>query len=488
MPNTGNQHTRRILLMPQLNYKTKPLAHQAAAVERFYDQPYGAFLCEMGTGKTKMVLDILGNSTADGIVVLAPNGLHLNWDAIEIGKHFPRENFAKYCWRGKPTTQKAKREMLYFYEAEADVKFFLMNIEAIRSKSGAKFLEDFIKSCRSVEIVVDESTCIKNPKAAQTKSAIKLGRLCDRRWILNGTPITQGPLDLWSQFNFLSTDALPSYKTFTGFKAMFAIEEIVVLQNRSFRKIAGYQNLERLKKDIAHCSLRLLKEDCMDLPEKTFQQHVVELTPEQKKVYSEIKDLCLSQLESGTIVSTTIALAKLTKLHQVLCGFVIDDDGNAIDIPNNRLAALGQIAESAQPLVIFCAYRHSVEQAAAFLREKYGQESVVEYHGDIDSHGREEAVRRFQDGSAKFFIGTSAAAKGITLHKAHTMVYYANTYSLEARLQSQDRIHRYGQNNACTYIDLVVPESLDQVILDRLYAKKDLADTVLTDLNKLFEL
>jgi SNF2 family DNA or RNA helicase len=108
----------------------------------------------------------------------------------------------------------------------------------------------------------------------------------------------------------------------------------------------------------------------------------------------------------------------------------------------------------------------------------------VEYHGGTSTQDRQDAVRKFQNGEANFFLGTSAAAKGLTLHRAHTMVYYANTYSLEARLQSQDRIHRHGQKNECTYIDLVVPESLDQMIIDRLTQKKDLADMVLTDLQK----
>jgi len=457
--------------------------HQREGAERFEKEEYGALFWEMGSGKTKTILDIVGNGNCDGIMVLAPNGLHLNWDAIEVEKHLPCSSYAVYCWRGKPTTNKAKVELLEFYESKAEKKIWLMNVEAIRNKSGLGYAMEFMANHLQVELIIDESTCIKNHKAAQSKAAMVLGKVARRRWILNGTPITQGPLDLWSQCLFLSKGCLP-YSTWTGFKSMFAIEEVMMMQNRAFKKIIGYQNLERLKEDIKPFSSRVLKEDCMDLPDKTFMQRAVELTAEQRKVYSEVKDLCLSELEDGTIVSVTIALAKIVKLHQVLCGFVVNDGGETVDIPNNRLSAVLTIAESVKPLVIFCAYRHNVDQVARVLRETYGEDSVVEYRGGTSPHDRQEAVRKFQSGEADFFIGTSAAAKGLTLHRAHTMIYYANTYSLETRLQSQDRIHRHGQKNACTYIDLVVPDSLDQMIIDRLTSKKDLADMVLTDLQK----
>jgi SNF2 family DNA or RNA helicase len=466
-----------------MDYKTEPMAHQREGAERFHQEEYGALFWEMGSGKTKTILDVVGNGPCDGIMVLAPNGLHLNWDAIEVEKHLPCNDYVIYCWRGKPTTQKAKRELLAFNESTAEKKIWLMNVEAIRNKSGLGYAVDFMKSREHTELIIDESTCIKNHKAAQSKAAMILGKMATRRWILNGTPITQGPLDLWSQCQFLSKGCLP-YSTWTGFKNMFAIEEIRTMQNRMFKQIIGYQNLERLKEDIKPFSSRILKEDCMDLPEKTFMQRAVELTAEQRKIYSEVKDLCLSELDNGSIVSVTIALAKIVKLHQILCGFVIDDGGTTTDIPNNRLAAVAQIAETTKPLVIFCAYRRNIDQVADMLRKEYGDSSVVEYHGGTNTQDRQDAVRKFQNGEADFFLGTSAAAKGLTLHRAHTMVYYANTYSLEARLQSQDRIHRHGQKNECTYIDLVVPDSLDQMIIDRLTQKKDLADMVLTDLQK----
>lgn len=467
-----------------------PFKHQQQAFDRFHDQPYGALFCEMGTGKTKIILDIIQNSDQKNILVIAPNGLHNNWDRIEIPAHLHKNcPYEVYCWKGTPTTKKARKELEAFLSPSDDPKFrfFLINTEALRSKKTFEWVEAFLKESRGSHMVIDESTCIKNPKAQQTKACLKLAKLTDRRWILNGTPITQGPLDVFAQSHFLSPTALP-YRTYTAFKNTFAEETVINLQNRSFRKITGYRNLPMLTAQLAPFSLKLDKKDCLDLPEKTFVQRTVELTKEQERIYRDMRDLCLTQMEDGEIVSATMALTKLIKLHQILTGFVLDDEKTPHNIPNHRTDALLSITEQSGPTVIFCAYKQNVVQVKEALEEKYGQGSVVTYYGDTPKADRLEAVDRFQTGYADYFVGTSAAAKGITLHRASTMVYYSNSYSLETRLQSQDRIHRIGQQNKCTYIDLIAPQSLDEMIIKALLQKKDLADTVLDDLKELLSL
>lgn len=462
-------------------YKTTPLQHQESALGRFVGQPYGALFCEMGTGKTKIMLDILGNNDSEDIIVAAPNGLHFNWGAIEIPKHFPKNNYECYVWKGKPTSKVRKQNLERFLISDKRHRFLLINIEALRTKNGYQVAEKFLNTNRNKQFIIDESTCIKNPKAQQTRCALKLAMMCHKRWILNGTPITQGPLDLFSQCKFLARDSIP-YSTYTAFKHAFAVETTMTMGHRSFNKIIGYQNLDELTKIIEPFSLRLEKKDCLDLPDKTFSTMAVELETEQEQAYERMKNDCIVEFESGNIVTATMALTKLVKLHQILTGFVMTDDGQAVSLKNNRIKAMLQIAETSQPLVIFCAYKQNVIQVQEALVNKYGEDSVVVYSGDTVSTSRTEAVRKFQDGEANFFIGTSAAAKGLTLHRSSTMVYYSNNYSLETRLQSQDRIHRIGQNKKCTYIDLVVPKSLDESILKRLLQKKELSNEVLDNL------
>lgn len=463
-------------------YKTKPFLHQKNAVERFVDKEYGALFCEMGTGKTKIILDVIQNAgLINDVVVIAPNGLHHNWATNEIPRHFSKD-VDVFCWSGPIKSKKKKLEFNGFLNKDTKTRMLLINIEALRTSAGYETTDKFLNSSiRTKHIIIDESTCIKNPKAIQTKKVLKLAEKANCRWILNGTPITQGPLDLFSQCRFLSKDALP-FTTYTAFKHKFAIETTMSMGQRSFKKIIGYQNVEELTKLLEPFSLRLEKKDCLDLPDKVFSTISVELEPEQEQMYQRMKNDCIIELESGNIVTATMALTQLIKLHQILTGFVVTDDGETISLKNNRVRMLLQIAETSGPLVIFCAYKQNVKQLAEALSLKYGQDSVVVYSGDTPSNKRSEAVERFQSGNAQFFIGTSAAAKGLTLHRASTMVYYSNNYSLETRLQSQDRIHRIGQSNKCTYIDLVVNNSLDEIILKRLMQKKELSSMVLDDL------
>jgi SNF2 family DNA or RNA helicase len=466
--------------------KTKPFAHQMDALNRFLTEPYGALFCEMGTGKTKISLDIMANGPEDGALVAAPNGLHLNWMYSELPTHWPDEmDTAVYCWKGTPTTKKAKLLLADFMDSEARFKFFLINVEALRTKSGFDPAKAFLKSRRSLHMVIDESTCIKNPKAAQTKACFKLGALATRRWLLNGTPITQGPLDLFAQCKFLSPTALP-YASYTAFKSKFAVEVSQTFGNRQFNKIVGYRHLEQLSAEVSPFSLRLTKEECLDLPDKVFKTRVIEATPEQSKAYAEMKDLCLTELREGAQVSVTNALTKIIKLHQILTGFVVDDEGTEHMIPNNRIPALVQDAEAAGSMVIFCAYVNNVKAVAAALEEKFPNR-VVTYYGDTKPDARTAAVKAFQAGEVDFFVASSAAAKGITLHRTSELTYFSNPRSLETRLQSQDRIHRIGQDKKCTYTDLVIPNSLDEIIINNLKAKKDIADLVLDEIIDIIE-
>ena len=458
-------------------YKTKPLKHQKQATERFVNEKYGALFCEMGTGKSKIILDIIQNSKAPvAVLVVAPNGLHHNWARNEIPKHLDKADV--YCWNGSPTSKKRKQELNAFYNKESYNKFFLINIEALRTKSGFDFAQAFLAGTGASQrhMIVDESTCIKNPKAQQTKAVMRLAKQTERRWILNGTPITQGPLDLYSQCKFLDANSIPE-KTMTTFKHAYAIERTMTMGNRSFNKVVGYQNLDQLTKNIEPFSLRLEKKDCLDLPEKTFTPVYVELTAEQERVYQSIKNDSIAMLQ-GELVTTTMALTRIIKLHQILTGFVITDDDKTVNLRNNRITILQQLAETTTPLVVFCAYKHNVVQIKKALKDY----KVVSYTGDDSTAQKNDSVRAFQDGEADIFVGTSAAAKGLTLTRASTMVYYSNNYSLENRLQSQDRIHRIGQDNKCTYIDLVVPNSIDETILKRLEQKKELSNEVLDDL------
>lgn len=478
-------------------YKTQPYKHQQLAVERFYQSPYGALFLEQGLGKSKITLDLVTNGKTSSVLILAPNGLHANWFYKEIPQHFGLPIDARahrntsgeadmaYCWKGPPTGRLGK-EMLadFIRRPSSGTKFLLMNIEAIRTKNGFEPAAQFLKQNPDTMIVIDESTCIKNPKAQVTKAALKLGGMADRRFILTGTPMTQGPLDLFSQCKFLHESAIP-FRTYTSFKTSFAIEEVRYAGPRSFRAVTGYRNLDRLTEVMQPFSLRLTKDECLDLPAKTWQTVTVEMSKQQERAYEEIKNNALTILESGDMVSSVIPLTTIMRLQQICSGFVTTDDGQETSLDCGKIPALLQIAESGQPLVIFCAFRYNVVQLKSQLEARFGPGCVSTYMGGMNNDQRTQAVTDFQSGKTRFFVTTSAGSKGLTLTKASTLIYYSCDYKLETRLQSQDRIHRIGQESKCTYIDLISPNSIEEKILRILGNKQELSDMVLDDLIQL---
>jgi SNF2 family DNA or RNA helicase len=255
--------------------------------------------------------------------------------------------------------------------------------------------------------------------------------------------------------------------------------------HRSFQQITGYRRLDELNAKLDTFSNRILKEDCLDLPAKVYVRRNVELTPEQAKLYTQMKKLALAKMESGELATTQSVLTQIMRLQQICCGFLQPDDGEIEPVPNNRMSELMDVVDEVQgKAIIWASYTHDIQQIADALRDRFGAESVATYYGATPQEERQEIVTRFQDkhGPLRFFVGQPrTGGYGITLTAANTVIYYSNSYDLEIRLQSEDRAHRIGQKNNVTYIDLVSPDTIDEKILQALRDKINLANEVLGD-------
>lgn len=467
--------------------KSTPRSYQLSTYENTKDKEYYGYLWEQGLGKTKITIDVAfylsSKDKINSVLILAPNGVHLNWLYEEMPKH-AWFDVPSAAWQSTPRAAQ-KRAIEALLEGEGlGFRWFFMNIEAIRTSRGFKAAHNFIRSSNCL-LVVDESTVIKNPKAQQTRSALKLGSIAKYRRILTGTPISQGPLDVFSQIKFLHPNAIP-ITSYTAFKRTFAVEEVMSMGNRSFSKVVGYRNLEYLKTLLKPFTIRLKKEECEDLPEKIYSTYYVEMTKDQEKLYQSIKETqvgLLKQEEELTgMVSVTSVLSALAKLKQVCCGFVIDDDGKIHDVPNNRFQALGILTEDqSEKYVIWTTFRHSVETIQRFLADRNGDNSVVSYYGKTPQHDRSAIVRAFnRDKHVRFFVANRAASKGLTLTAASRSIFFANSESLEDRLQSEDRIHRIGQTRTCFYTDLTIRGTAEEQTLKRLKMKEKLSNKVIT--------
>ena len=467
-------------------YKTEPFDHQRKALEDSWDADFHAYFMEMGTGKSKVAIDNMGVLFEKGAIkaalIVAPKGVYDNWALGEIPLHLP-ERIARKTVSWTPSLSKkftAELEDLVLEDFDG-LKIFVMNVEAFSSPRGARAAGRFLVQNPDNMVIVDESTTIKNRKAQRTKNLMVLTKYSKYRRILTGSPVTKSPMDLFSQCNFLDEKAL-GFNSFFAFQNRYAIVQKRVMGARSFQEVTGYRRLDELKERLFSFSTRVLKEECLDLPDKVYTRRNVELTDEQAKVYGQMKKLALAQLENGELATTESVLTQIMRLQQICCGFFQPDVGKIQPLKNNRLNELMSITdELSGKAIIWASYTHDIQQIGQTLRDRFGPDSVALYYGATPQDERQEIVSRFQDVNdpLRFFVGQpKTGGYGITLTAANTVIYYSNSYDLEIRLQSEDRAHRIGQKNAVTYIDLVSPNTIDEKVLNALRSKIDLAGQV----------
>tara|TARA_Y100001973_G_C5174432_1_gene320998 strand:- start:729 stop:1688 length:960 start_codon:yes stop_codon:yes gene_type:complete len=312
---------------------------------------------------------------------------------------------------------------------------------------------------------------------------IKLSQFARYRRILTGSPVTKSPLDMFSQCDFLNPHLL-GFSSYYSFRNRFAVLNDANYGGRSFKQVVGYKNTEELHTILQDFSYRVVKEECLDLPDKVYMRREFEMNKEQKKVYEQMRRSAIAFLEEGEATTTNV-IVQLLRLHQISCGFLPTDEGEIVQLENNRpkelMAALEEITGK---VIIWANYRNDVFLLKKLITEKYGQDTLVTYFGDTKDDERVESVARFQDKNSptRFFLGnTQTGGYGITLTEAQTVIYYSNNYDLEKRLQSEDRAHRIGQKNSVTYLDLVCKGTVDENIIKALRSKISLAQAVTGD-------
>jgi len=473
-------------------FKTEPFKHQKEVLDDSWQRPYYGLFMEMGLGKSKVAIDTVGKlklkNEIDSVMIVAPKGVYDNWVKQEIPNHLPDE-FERFVVRWQPSSTKAFQDSMQklVFETMAGIKFFVINVEAFSSDRGKKAAYYFLKKNPDNMMIVDESTTIKNRKASRTKNIMQLSKYAKYKRILTGSPVTKSPMDLYSQCAFLDTMSLDQASYF-AFQNRYAVVQKRFMGARSFNEITGYRRLDELNEKLNKFSVRTLKEDCLDLPEKIYIKRSVPLTAEQTKLYAQMKKYALAQLDEGQLATTASVLTQIMRLQQICCGYLMSDEGELKVLDNNRLTELlAAVEECSGKVIIWCNYTHDIKEIEKALSSKYGGDSVATYYGETKQEDRQLTVDKFQDihSSLRFFVGQpKTGGYGITLTAANTMIYYSNSYDLEIRLQSEDRAHRIGQKKAVTYIDLIVEDTIDEKIVKSLREKINLAGQVLGEEQK----
>jgi SNF2 family DNA or RNA helicase len=480
-------------ILTKYEFKLPPYQHQEVGIKKSWNKNVYALFCEMGTGKSKMLIDTIGilfeRGEIDAALIVAPKGVYKNWQRSELPRHMPDRILEKadiIAWSPKETVGQRK-ELEKALAKDGRLKILVMNVEAFSTNKGTMFAMKFCQTHQTL-MAVDESTTIKNRSAQRTKSIIKVGEKSKYRRIMTGSPITKSPMDLFSQCAFLDQKLL-GYSSFYAFQGRYAKTLRRSVGSHSFNQVVGYQNLEELSDKLDEFSYRVLKKDCLDLPDKVYIKRIVEMTDEQAQAYGYMKRLALAKLvkDNGDITTVTAAnvLTQILRLQQICSGHVNDDDGVMTSVPSNKLAELlAAIDEVDGKVIIWSVFTEDIKKITEALNEEYGQGSAAAYYGETSADERQNIVEKFQQPNSRlrFFVGQPrTGGYGLTLTEAKTVIYYNNVYDLEVRLQSEDRAHRIGQKNNVTYIDLVTENTVEEKILKALREKIDIATLVMRE-------
>lgn len=480
-------------------YKHPPYNHQSHAQSLARGKVAFGYFMEQGTGKTKVTLDDAAdlylnggdNGKIDTVVIIAPNGVHAQW----INEQVPEHLSPAVEWRGAytvaaPSIEEGRR-MRQAKEFKEGLRIFAIHIDMMSYKKGIAFLQELLLSS-NVLLVVDESSRIKDPNSKRTKNLVELASLAKYRRILTGTPISQGVEDLYTQFKFLDPNIL-GYSSFYAFRNHFC--RMGGFQNK---KIIGYANEDELKRKIDSYTYRVLKSECLDLPERNYIRQEVLFSDEQKKMYQQMKKDFFLDLDSG-ILTAKMAVTRLIRLQQLIGGFIWkrekrDPQTKIVIEPevyqefdNNRVQRTIDIIKEAQGKVIvwikFEGDHRLLTRALTEAKIKY-----VDYVGSTPKEDRPKNIEAFRnDPDCKVFLSTpKTGGIGLNLTAASEVIWYSRDFSLENELQANDRCHRIGQTRIVNYHFLVTPKTVDERIDKILAGKKSVAENII-DIRDLFD-
>lgn len=486
---TLDRAPRNITPFPVLYpFKTEPRKYQRVGLDKAWKKEAFAFHMDMGTGKTKTSLDLMAAYYIDGkverVLVVTKFSTRRNWEA-EIGIHCPMQ-----CSVHILDTSKAKAFEDWNVADDGSLKFLIVGTESLAAGNAFKYAQKFVNSALAVAMIVDEAHMIKTHSAVRSKNCVTLGKSARYRIAMTGTPIANGPMDMFMQFEFLDPNII-GIGDFYSFRNRYAI-----MGGYEDRQVVGYQNLDELIELVSPFVYQVRKSDVLkELPPKIYEVREVQLNDEQKRLYKEIskRDRAVSG-DRGITVKTV--LERMLRLQEIAGGVITYErnpdiyntskfDHVRISGKNPKIEELMEIVgENSCSTVIWCRFVEEIQLVTEALVEKYGASSVVQVYGAIDEDTRWDNVSvKFQSGQARFLVGNAATGGvGLNMTAAELVVYYSNSFSFTDREQSEDRAHRIGQTKSVTYVDIVASGTVDETVVKALRDKKDVSEFVRTSI------
>jgi SNF2 family DNA or RNA helicase len=450
------------------SFKTKPYDYQIASFNFLQRENLGALFLEMGLGKSKIVIDVFSEKLLkkeiSKILVIAPNSILEKWER-EILQHSPYPGIKIEVLRG------AKGKRLELLKKESHC--FILNYESCDT------LFEGLSAKHFDMIICDESTKIKNPSAKRSKALYKLSERIKYRYILTGQPVPRNWVDIFGQFKFLDPTILGPY--ITPFKRRYC-----QLGGFNGYQVVGYQNVSELKQLIYSKGIRFKKDDCLSLPSRTFVEIPLNMTEVQSKLYKEMKRDLMTEFK-GKITTAAQVLTKIVRLSQITSGFLHNTEGDyqvleKIPKIEATLELLGEAPEDKWVIWTNFVLEGKLLKSA-IEKEGYSAEVIS---GEVKATRRAEIFESFQNGAIQngampqiLICQTSIGGLGLDMTAANRAIYYSNSYNLEFRQQSLERLHRIGQTKKVTYYDLLMIGSIDLTVLNCLKKKTDMAEVLL---------
>ena len=493
--------------------------HQLEEYETHRDTKARALHWEQGLGKSKAAIDkachLYSNKKIDGFMVVAPPGIERNWMTKELPAHLwdaTNPDTLMTLYRSDKTGTKYHKADLKKAIEHKGFSILCISYDALKTNAGRDFARAFFKK-RTVFQVLDESTRIKssNRKCKTTRIAMACTKLAKYRMIMTGTPVSNGPFDVYHPIMYLDPQfwkrlEMSPYGTFKSYFGRFMNCERG--DGKTFEKLLGYRNLKDLHKMLAPIASRKTKAECLDLPDKIYSRAYFGMNPQQEQAYRDMEDqnACdnsgkpldfqklLKAILDGELLDVTqanLAIVRILRLQQIACGFVPRDDGEPVAVlgktsPRMELVA-GLVADhthGTNKTIVWSRFRLDI--ANIVERLKKDGFNVVEFHGGIDSDSRAANIEAFQDGDADVIVANKAMSQGYTLTACKTMLFVANTYSLEDRQQEEDRAHRIGLDDDLKLIDTCAQYgdgrgTIDDTIIESLQNKLLTANMITGD-------
>jgi hypothetical protein len=516
--------------------KTSQFDHQKKLLEDTWDRPGYAVFWEQGTGKSKAFIDngavLYLEKAIGGSLLVAPNNLHRNFISREVPKHLPdeiAENARTLYWHNQKSKTKAwqneAREFLKF----DGYKILGMSYDGLITDLGKALTKEYLTSTKCL-YGCDESNRIANLTAWRTKVVLASAPYAPFRRVLNGTPVTQAPWDVYPQIKFCDAnfwkphglDSVEAMKATFGLwdKAVKRVPVGVAISRgkslnyyyekndipeclrTTFKQEGGvglqyiptqqtdeegvpmYKNLHQLRDILEPIRSRVLKKDVLDLPPKLYTRLDFDLTPAQRRTYQEILEFGHT-VAGDRAVSTNMALTVLLRLQQVCCGYLVtdmepgDEDPIIIPIdPNPRIDLLKDVVDGVEHQgIIWARFTPDIDSICKTLQAM--GKSFVRYDGQVDDDQCAANEESFHRGDAQWFVSNQAkGGEGLTLNEAKTMIYFSNSFKLRDRLQSEDRPHRYGQDTSVNVIDFLARGTMEERLINRLIGKFEVASIV----------